>query len=73
VQGLEGGLLNRPEIFVTTLTEKLLTFALGRGIEADDGPAVREIVRRAKADNYRFSAIILGIVNSTPMRMRQTL
>jgi len=73
VEGLEAGLLNRPDIFVTTLTEKLLTFALGRGVEPDDGPAVRQIVRAAKADNYRFSAIILGIVNSTPMRMRQTL
>jgi hypothetical protein len=73
VDGLETGLLNRPDIFTTTLTEKLLTFALGRGIEPDDGPAVRQIVRAAKADNYRFSAIILGIVNSTPMRMRQTL
>jgi hypothetical protein len=73
VDGLETGLLNRPDIFTTTLTEKLLTFALGRGIEPDDGPAVRQIVRSAKADNYRFSAIILGIVNSTPMRMRQTL
>jgi hypothetical protein len=73
VDGLEAGLLSRPNIFTTTLTEKLLTFALGRGIEPDDGPAVRRIVRAAKADNYRFSAIILGIVNSTPMRMRQTL
>jgi len=73
VSGLEVGLLKRPEIFVTTLTEKLLTFALGRGIEPNDGPALRQIVRNAKADNYRFSAIILGIVNSTPMRMRQTL
>jgi hypothetical protein len=73
VDGLEAGLLNRPNIFTTTLTEKLLTFALGRGIEPDDGPAVREIVGNAKADNYRFSAIILGIVKSTPMQMRQTL
>jgi hypothetical protein len=73
VYGLEAGLLSRPDIFTTTLTEKLLTFALGRGIEPNDGPAVRQIVRVAKADNYRFSAIILGIVNSTPMRMRQTL
>jgi hypothetical protein len=73
VDGLEAGLLGRPDIFTTTLTEKLLTFALGRGIEPSDGPAVRQIVHKAKADNYRFSAIILGIVNSTPMRMRQTL
>jgi hypothetical protein len=73
VDGLEAGLLSRPDIFTTTLTEKLLTFALGRGIEPDDGPAVRQIVRTAKAGNYRFSAIIVGIVNSAPMRMRQTL
>jgi hypothetical protein len=73
VDGLEAGLLSRPDIFTTTMIEKMLTFALGRGIELNDGPAVRQIVRSAKADNYRFSAIILGIVNSTPMRMRQTL
>jgi len=73
VDGLEAGLLSRSDIFTATLVEKLLTFALGRGVEPNDGPAVRQIVRAAKADNYRFSAIILGIVNSTPMRMRQTL
>jgi len=73
VDGLEAGLLGRSDIFTATLVEKLLTFALGRGVEPNDGPAVRQIVRAAKADNYRFSAIILGIVNSTPMRMRQTL
>jgi hypothetical protein len=70
VEGLEAGLLKRPELFVTTLTEKLLIFALGRGIEPSDAPAVRQIVREAKADNYRFSAIARGIVNSTPFRMR---
>lgn len=73
VEGLEDGLLKRPELFVTTLVEKLLTFALGRGIGPSDAPAVRQIIREAKADNYRFSAIVLGIVNSTPMRMRQSL
>ncbi|MCA9217980.1 MAG: DUF1592 domain-containing protein [Planctomycetales bacterium] len=72
IDGLEQGLLDRPEMFVTTLTEKLLTFALGRGVEHFDGPAIRGIVRNAGQDEYRFSSIILGVVNSTPFQMRQT-
>ncbi|MGV3757737.1 MAG: DUF1585 domain-containing protein [Verrucomicrobiota bacterium] len=55
------------------MTEKLLTFALGRGVEAYDGPAVRAVLKSASKEDYRFSAIILGIVNSPPFRMRQTL
>ena len=70
VRGLEAGLLQRPELFVGTLTEKLLTFALGRGIEPGDAPAVRTIVRSARAADFRFSALIGGIVNSTPFQMR---
>jgi hypothetical protein len=70
VAGLEQALLERPELFVCTLTEKLLTFALGRGVEYYDAPAVRRIVRDARKDEYRFSALILGIVNSTPFQMR---
>jgi len=70
VVGLEQALLNRPELFVRTLTEKLLTFSLGRGVEHYDAPAVREVVREARADDYRFSRLILGIVNSTPFQMR---
>ena len=73
VSGLEEGLRNRPELFVGALTEKLLTFALGRGIETYDAPAVRRIVREARAQDYRFSSIILGIVNSTPFTMRRAL
>jgi hypothetical protein len=57
---------------VGTLTERLLTFALGRGVEPYDAPAVRQIVRQAAADDYRFSSIILGIVRSTPFQMRAT-
>lgn len=72
VAGLEQALLNRPELFASTLTEKLLTFALGRGVESFDAPAVRQVVRDAKADNHRFSAIVLGIVKSPPFTMRQT-
>src|SRR5207237_10438190 len=72
VAGLEQGLLNRPEIFISTLTEKLLTFALGRGVESYDGPAVRKIVREAKTNDYRFSSIIVGITKSTPFTMRMS-
>lgn len=72
VAALERGLLQRPELFAATLSEKLLTFALGRGIESYDAPAIREIVRRAQAEEFRFSALILGIVNSTPFQMRKT-
>ena len=72
VAGLETGLLKRPELFVGTLTEKLLTFALGRGVEPYDGPAVRKVVRDAKAADYRFSAMIEAIVTSTPFQMRNS-
>ncbi len=71
VAGLERGLLERPELFVSTLAEKLLTFAVGRGTEHYDGPAIRAIVRRAEADQYRFSSVIMGIVSSTPFQMRR--
>ena len=70
VDGLERALLERPELFVGTVTEKLLTFALGRGIEPGDAPAVRKIVREAKADGDRLSALIQGIVASVPFQMR---
>jgi len=73
VAGLEDGLRNRPELFIGTLTEKLMTFALGRGAETYDAPAVRKIVRDAQAKDFRFSSVILGIVNSTPFQMRKSL
>jgi len=72
VTGLEEGLLKRPELFVGTLTEKLLTFALGRGVEYYDAPAVRRIVHEAARDDYRFSSLIMGIVKSTPFQMRKS-
>jgi mono/diheme cytochrome c family protein len=71
VDGLEEGLLRRPELFVSTLTENLLTFALGRGVEYYDAPAIRKIVRDAEKDDYRFSSLILGIVKSVPFQMRR--
>jgi hypothetical protein len=70
IAGLEDGLLSRPELFAGTLTEKLLTFALGRGVDYYDAPAVRKIVHDAENDRYRFSSLILGIVNSVPFQMR---
>jgi len=73
VSGLEHGLLSRPEIFVGTLTEKLLTYALGRGVEPSDAPAVRRIVRESQGHGFRFSSLILGVVNSPPFRMRRSL
>lgn len=72
VSGLEQALLNRPELFVGTLVEKLLTYALGRGVEYYDAPAVRRIVGEARAEDFRFSSLILGIVNSTPFQMRRS-
>ena len=72
VAGLEQALLNRPELFVGTLTEKLLTYALGRGVEFYDAPEVREIVRTARAQNYRLSSLIMGIVKSKPFQMRKS-
>jgi hypothetical protein len=72
VDALEQGLLKRPELFVATVAEKLLTFALGRGIETYDGPAIRKIVKEAGADDFRFSSVILGVVNSTPFQMRKS-
>jgi len=71
VDGLENALLARPELFVTALTENLMTFALGRGLEYYDAPAVRRIVKDAGNDGYRFSSLILGIVKSAPFQMRR--
>ncbi len=72
VAGLERALLARPELFAGTLAEKLLIFALGRGVEPTDAPALRAVVRRVHSDQYRFSSVILGIVHSVPFQMRKT-
>ena len=58
--------------FVNTVTEKLLTYALGRGVESYDGPAIRSIIREAAPEDYRWSSLILGIVKSTPFQMRRS-
>ena len=72
VAELKSALLARPDRFVGTLTEKLLTYALGRGLEHYDMPAVRRIVRRAAEQDYRLSSVVLGIVDSLPFRERRT-
>jgi hypothetical protein len=72
VAGLREALLNRPNLFVTTLTERLLTYALGRGVEYYDAPAIRAITRAGARDGYRFSSLILGIIESPPFQMRRT-
>ncbi len=70
--GLEEGLLKRPRLFARTVTEKLLTYALGRGLDAHDGPSVRRILRDSAATDHRFSDIILGIARSVPFTHRKT-
>ena len=64
-------MLLQSDRFVPTVTEKLLTYALGRGLEHYDAPAVRAIVRSAARDDFRFSSLIAGVVQSTPFRMRR--
>ena len=67
---LRKAIMRRPEQFVGTMTEKLLTYALGRGVESYDMPIVRSIARDAARHNYRFSSIVIGIVKSTPFAMK---
>jgi hypothetical protein len=71
-QGAAGlkNMLLQSDRFVPTVTEKLLTYALGRGLEYYDAPAVRAIVRNGARDDYRFSSMIAGIVQSPPFTMR---
>ena len=70
--GLRDLLLARPDDFVGTVTEKLMMYALGRGLEYYDAPPVRKIVREAAGEDYRWSSIILGIVKSTAFQMRRS-
>jgi mono/diheme cytochrome c family protein len=73
VLGLRKALTAEPEIFLTALTEKMMIYATGRGMEGYDRPALRAIVRKAAANDYRFSSFIMGIVNSLPFQLRQAL
>ena len=68
---LRKALLKKPEIFVSTMAEKLMIYALGRGPIAQDMPEVRRIVREAGKDNNHFSRLILGVVNSKPFQTRE--
>jgi hypothetical protein len=70
VVSLRQALVRRPDVFVQTLTEKLMVYALGRGLTFEDMPEVRKVVRTAGQKGYRFSALIEGIVESVPFQMR---
>jgi hypothetical protein len=65
-------LTNRRDEFVETVTEKLLTYALGRAVQHYDQPAIRQSVREAASQDYRWSSLILAITRSTPFQMRQS-
>ena len=69
--GLRSFLLSRSEQFVRTVTEKLMTYALGRDLQYFDAPVIRKIVRAVEADEYRWSSVILEIVHSMPFQMRR--
>jgi hypothetical protein len=70
VVALRKALIRQPEVFASTVTEKLMIYALGRGLGAHDMPSVRQVVRESAKQNYRFSSVILGIVKSTPFQKR---
>ena len=70
--GLRSVLVSRSDRFVATMTEKLLTYALGRGLEFYDMPAIRAIIRDAARDDHRFSSLVLGVVHSMPFQMRRS-
>jgi hypothetical protein len=67
---LRDAILSRPATFVGTMTEKMMTYALGRGLAYYDLPVVRGIVRESARSDYRFSSLVLGIVDSLPFQMR---
>jgi hypothetical protein len=70
VVDLRNVIVNRPDMFAGTMTEKLLIYALGRGLDYRDMPAVRGIIGEAAQNNYKASSLIMGIVRSTPFQMR---
>ena len=65
-------MLAQGDQFATAFTEKLLTYALGRGLEPYDGPTVRQIVRQSQPDQYRWSSVVLQVVESVPFQMRRS-
>ena len=72
IVGLRKALVEQHEIFVGVMTEKMLTYALGRGLEYYDMPTVRKIVQEGRNNDFRFSSLIMGIVKSTPFQMKET-
>jgi hypothetical protein len=72
-RALREAILSRPDAFETVITEKMLTYALGRGLEPADMPVVRRIVRKASQNDYQLSSVIMGIVESAPFQMRTKL
>jgi hypothetical protein len=72
IVGLRKALVDQHEIFVGVMTEKMLTYALGRGLEYYDMPTVRKIVQEGRNNDFRFSSLIMGIVKSTPFQMKET-
>jgi hypothetical protein len=70
VVSLRNALLSRPDSFAGTMTEKLMIYALGRGLDYRDMPALRALLHDAARDNYRFTTLVLGVVHSTPFQMR---
>ena len=70
--GLKQALLRHPEQFVNTVAEKLLMYAIGRNLQYYDQPSVRAVVAKAAKENYTFSSLVLGVVESTPFQMRQS-
>jgi hypothetical protein len=70
---LREAILSRPGAFTTVVTERMLTYALGRGLEPGDMPVVRRIVKKAAQNDYRLSTIVMGIVESAPFQMRTKL
>jgi len=67
---LRKALLARPNVFVTTFTDKLMTYALGRGLDYNDMPALRGVTREAARNEYKFTSVVLGIVKSVPFQMK---
>jgi hypothetical protein len=72
VASLRAALLSRFEVFARTLSEKLMVYGLGRAVKHTDMPAIRKVAREAAREDYRFSSIVLGIVQSEPFQMRRS-
>ena len=70
--GLKASLLSHPEEFVSTITEKLMMYGIGRNVQYYDRPAIRAIIRQSARNNYTFASLVLGVVESAPFQMRET-